>query len=217
MSSLFSLDSKFMQAMNRIADLMVLNILFLLTCLPVFTIGAASTALYTVCFRLGTDREQGVFFSYFRAFRDNFKQATLLWLILLVCLGTAFYDMLLFYVMPGAIRYGFILFALLLVTALFVTSYAFPLLSQFENSIGKTLKNAFLLSIGYAPRSVIIAAINVLPFVLMLTQLHVFFHVGFLWFVLYFSAAAYLNTLLLRKVFAPFLESQTDKIEEASV
>lgn len=217
MSSLFSLDSKFMRAMSRIADLMILNILFVLTCLPIVTIGAASTALYTVCFRLGTDREQGIFFSYFRAFRDNFKQATILWVILLLCLSTAFYNMLLFYVMPGAIRYLFILFALLLVIALFVTSYTFPLLSQFENSTGKTLKNAFILSVGYTPRSLIIAAINALPFVLALTQLYVFFHVGFLWFTLYFSAAAYLNTILLKKVFAPFLNSQTDKIEEASV
>ncbi|MCI6435817.1 MAG: YesL family protein, partial [Clostridiales bacterium] len=70
MGAFFSPDSKFMQAMARIADLVILNLLFLVSCIPLVTIGAASAALYTVCFRFGTDREQGVCRSYFRAFRE---------------------------------------------------------------------------------------------------------------------------------------------------
>ena len=76
--SFFSLDSKFMQALSRIADLILLNLVFLVTCIPIFTIGAASAALYSVAFRLGTEREEGVFRCYFRAFRNNFKQGTIL-------------------------------------------------------------------------------------------------------------------------------------------
>ena len=57
MGGFFSLDSKFMQVMSRVADLIILNVIYLVTCLPVVTIGAAGTAMYTVCFRLGTDRE----------------------------------------------------------------------------------------------------------------------------------------------------------------
>ena len=57
MQGLFSIDSKFMQVLSRIYDIAVLNMLYLLTCLPIFTIGAATSALYAVCFRMGTDRE----------------------------------------------------------------------------------------------------------------------------------------------------------------
>ena len=71
MGGFFSLDSKFMQAMSRVADLIILNVIYLVTCLPVITIGAASTALYTVCFRLGTAREGSLVKGYFRAFRDD--------------------------------------------------------------------------------------------------------------------------------------------------
>lgn len=217
MSSLFSTDSKFMCAMNRLADLMILNVLFLLTSLPIFTIGASVTALYTVCFRFGTDREHGVVLSYFRAFRDDFKQSTVLWILLLLCIGIAFYNTLFYYVMPGSMRYLFIFFGLLLAIALFTASYAFPLLSQFENSTRQTLKNALVLSLGYAPRSIVITGLNILPFVLALTQLYIFFYVGFIWFILYFSAAAYLNTILLRKVFQPFLDKETSETEETSL
>ena len=71
MGGFFSLDSKFMQAMSRVADLIILNVIYLVTCLPVITIGAAGTAMYTVCFRLGTDREGSLVKGYFRAFRDE--------------------------------------------------------------------------------------------------------------------------------------------------
>ena len=88
MGGFFSLDSKFMQVMSRVADLIILNVIYLVTCLPVVTIGAASTALYTVCFRLGTAREGSLVKGYFRAFRDEFRQATLIWLFLLLNAGT---------------------------------------------------------------------------------------------------------------------------------
>ena len=102
---LFSPDSKFMIAMSRLADLTLLNLLFLITCIPLFTVGAASTALYTVAFRIGTVRETGVIKPYFRAFRDNFRQATILWLLLVLGGGCAVFDITLFYGMNSLLRY----------------------------------------------------------------------------------------------------------------
>lgn len=207
---IFSMDSKFMQAMNRLADLMLLNLLFLVTCLPVFTIGAASTALYSVTFRIGTDREERIFRCYFRAFRDNFKQGTGLFLalflpgvLLLVCLflSTA---------LGGALRYLALAYIPLLLLLAFVYSYAFPLLSQFYGTVKLTLKNALLLSIGYFPRTVVMVVLNLLPLALFYAQTMFFFQVGILWFLLYFSAASYLNAQLLRKIFAPYQPSEED-------
>ena len=63
-----------MRYLNRFADLMILNLLFLLTSIPIFTIGASLTALYSVCFRLGTDREGSTFRDYFAAFKENFAR-----------------------------------------------------------------------------------------------------------------------------------------------
>lgn len=209
-NSPFSPDSKFMIAMSRLGDLVLLNFFFLVTCLPVFTIGAASTALYTAVFRIGTDREQGLVTAYFRAFKANFKQATKLWLILLFVIVCTFLDVLMFSRLSGAAHFLCIPFVALLIVALLTTSYAFPLLSQFENDNKQTLKNALFLSLGYLPRSLLICFLNVLPFAFLAFDLILFMQVAFLWVFLYFSAIAYFNTLLLKKVFQPYQSNEED-------
>ena len=171
MGGFFSLDSKFMQAMSRVADLIILNVIYLVTCLPVITIGAASTALYTVCFRLGTAREGSLVKGYFRAFRDEFRQATLIWLFLLLFGAASCVNIILFLSMDGWMHYLFFLFVLFLV----------------------------------------IVVINVLPWALLLTNLYMFLQVGFIWVVVYFAAAAYINTRLLKKVFAPYMEPEEEE------
>lgn len=213
LSALFSPDSKFMRAVGRIGDLVFLNVYFLICSIPIFTIGAASTALYTVCFRFDTEREQGITRSFFRAFRDNFKQATVLWLFLLLCTVTACINIYLFYAMPGTLHYVFILFAVILVLVLLIAAYAFPLLSQFDNDSKSTLKNAMVLSLAYLPRSIVIVVLNILPIVLILTSLLVFLYSGLIWVLMYFAAAAYLNAWLLRKVFAPYMPTEDHKEE----
>ena len=205
MQAFFSSDSKFMQAMGRIGDLVILNLLFFISCLPLFTIGAASAALYTVCFQMGAEKESGIFRTYAHAFRENFKQGTVVLLILALFLLAGFFDTLLLSSLAGWLRYGCILTGILLVLAVLMYSYAFPLLSQFSNGIRGTLKNALFLSLGYLPRSLLIGALNVFPLALALLDLYLFLQMGFLWVFLYFSAAAYLSTLLLKKVFARYM------------
>lgn len=204
MGSFFSPDSKFMQTMSRLADLVVLNLLFLVSCVPLFTIGAASTAMYTVCFQLGTEKESGIFRTYFRSFRENFKQSTILFLILALLLLALFFDTLLLFSMTSWLRYGCVLTGFLLVLAVLMYSYAFPLLSQFANSTRQTLKNSLFLSLGYLPRSLLIGALNVFPLALALLNLYTFLQTAMMWAFLYFSAAAYFNSLLLKKVFAHY-------------
>lgn len=211
MRSLFSTDSKFMRVMSRIGDLLILNLVFLATCIPLVTIGAASTALYTVCFRMGTEREGKLLRTYFRAFRDDFLQSTVLWLLILLFGAASLVNAYVFYVMPGAIRWAFVLFLFLFVLLLLVAAYIFPLLSQFSNSAGATLKNALIFALGYLPRSVLATVFNVLPFALLLFDFYIFLQMGFLWAALYFSTAAYVNSILLRKVFAPYLAEQPEQ------
>ena len=208
MSSLFSPDSLFYRTMSRVADLMLLNLCFLITSIPILTIGASWTALYTVCFRFDTEREAGTVKSYFEAFRANFKQATCLWIIMLLVLVTAFFNAAFFYTLGGLFHLLWIVFAALLVLALFVVAYAFPLMSQFESKNKMIFKNALVLSIAYLPRSLAMAALNVLPVALILTQVNLFIKCSFLWVMLYFGIAAFLDTRMLRKVFKPFYNQE---------
>lgn len=209
MFSMFSPDSKIMQFFSRFADLVVLNVLFLITCIPVFTAGAATTAMYTLCFRMVRDREAGIVKAYFRAFRDNFKQGTLLWLLELFILVPAFFYFDSFFAMEGTMRYTALVFLAVMMLAVLVFSYAFPWISQFQNDTRTTLKNALLLSIGHLPRSLCIAAIQLLPWIMMIANWDLFVQVSFLWLALYFAAAAYFNSSLLLKVFAPYIPEET--------
>ena len=212
MRSLFSPDSKFMQAMSQIADLVLLNFVFLLCCVPVVTAGAAITALYTVCSRFSTPGEQSALRGFFRAFRENFRQSTILWLLLLILGGTACVNIWIFSQFSGVLSYGVVLFGILLMLTLMIGSYAFPLLGQFSNDIRSTFKNALFLSVGYLPRTILVTAVNVFPWVLLLWQPYLFFSTGFIWVAIYFSTGAYLNSLVLKKVFAPYLQNEEESL-----
>lgn len=207
MQFLFSPDSKIMQILSRFADIVILNVVFLLTCLPVFTIGAANAAMYDVVFRMDTEREEKLLRTYFRSFKDNFRQGTVIWLFLLLFGAASCVNMVQFSEIGGTLGYILFLFAMLvLLVAVLVFSYAFPLLSQFRNSIQDTLKNALLLSIAHLPRSILIAVINCFPWALLVLNLYAFVKLGFLWVSLYFAAAAYFNSRVLNKVFKPYWE-----------
>ena len=214
MRELFNPDSKFMRAMSRIGDLLLLNFFFLITSLPIITLGASVTSMYAVCFRFGTDRETGTIKGYFTAFKDNFKQATLMWLGLLFLLAATGATVVLFLLMPGWMHYLWIPFAIAFILALFITLFAFPLLSQFDNRNSVTFKNALILSIAYLPRVVLMAVMVLFPIWLLFKDLYIFLHCGFLFMTLYFSTITYLSSLLLKKVFKPFMGDQEETIEE---
>lgn len=212
--NLFSPDSKFMVAMSRLADLIILNFLFLFTSIPLFTIGAASTALYTVIFRMGTDKEDGVIRPYFRAFRQNFKQATVMWLLLLLAGLCTGFDIVLFYRAAGLLHFLFVPFVIVFIVIVLIFSVAFPLLSQFNNSSKQTILNALLLSLGYLPRTILAAFMNAFPFLVFAYSNLLFFQTAFMWVFLYFSVVAYFSTLLLRPVFKRIAQPK-DQAEEA--
>lgn len=201
---MFSPDSKFMTVVSRFADLLLLNLVFLLTCLPVFTIGAAVTALYTMCFRLMREEYSGLLRSYFSAFKSNFRQATCIWLLLLLIVCPALFYFYVLFSIDSLLRYFGFLFILISLLAAMTASYVFPWISQFENTTGQALKNALILSISHLPRTLAIVAINLVPAIVFFISPELFLQVSFLWVALYSAAAAYMNTGLLWHVFKPY-------------
>src|SRR5690606_22021197 len=86
MSTIFSQNSPAMRFLSKFADVMLLNLLFLATSLPLITLGASLTALNATAIGLVTNRVESVPGTYLQAFRSNFRQGTLLGL---ACLGLA--------------------------------------------------------------------------------------------------------------------------------
>lgn len=204
MRFLFDLDSPIMLVISRFCDIVVLNIVFLLTCIPIFTIGAANTALYDVVFRMDTEREGKLLATYFRSFKENFRQSTALWLILLLFGVATYLNMTRFSILGEhayLLGYGlFLLSMLVLLLEVFIFSYGFPLFSRFRNSTRQTAINALLLSIGNLPRTLLVTVINCFPWALLIMNFYAFMQLGFLWFAAYFAAAAYFNSRVLKNV-----------------
>lgn len=203
MFSMFSPDSKIMQIIGKITDLVMLNILFLICCLPVFTAGAAVTAMYTLCFRMLRQEEGNIVKPYFRAFKENFRPATGIWAILIFILVPDYFYFHRFFQAGNPLFYGFVFLAAVTVLT---AGIAFPWVSQFRNTIPQTLRNALLLSIGNLPRALAVAAVNLLPFALWIADFDLFTRISFLWLALYFAAAAYMNAAILYPVFKPYSE-----------
>ena len=203
MFSMFSPDSKIMQVIGKITDLILLNIVFLLSCLPVFTIGAATAAMYTLCFRMLRQEEGNIIKPYFRAFKENFKPATGIFAVLVLILVPNYLYFDRFFHAGSPVMYLFIFIA---VVTVLTAGLAFPWVSQFRNSVLQTLQNALLLSIGNFPRALAVAVINLLPALLWIANYDLFLKVSFLWLSLYFAAAAYMNAAILYPVFKPYTE-----------
>ena len=191
MGNLFNPEAPLMQGLGKIADMMVLNVLTVLLSLPVVTAGAATAALYDATWRILQD-EGSVYGAYFRAFKSNFKQATVLWL-LTVASGALLLFCLLFY-FNNSMQVLVLLWSI-------TEAWIFPLQSRFENPVRITLKNAIYCAIGYLPRSLVMAALNLLPWVVFLFQTTLWLQMGFIWAVIWFALAAYVNMRLIRKPF----------------
>ena len=84
MDKLFDLDNPFFRFISKLVDVIWLNILWLIFSIPMVTIGASTTAMFSVTMKMARDKEGYVFQGFWKAFKENFKQATIIWIILLI-------------------------------------------------------------------------------------------------------------------------------------
>lgn len=214
MKTLFNPDSFLMRFLSRVADMMLLNALWVISCLPIITIGAATTAMYHVTLKLAKGEEEGIFKTYWRGFRANFLPATKVFLILLVPMLIVVADVAV--LLTGALGKGWIIICVL-PAAVFamIWAYAFPLVAKFDNEPMTTVKNAMLLSIGNFPRSIVMVVLNMLPIIWLIAEPISFFRYSVVLVLGGFAWIAYGNGILLHKIFDSIIQTQTaEKAEE---
>lgn len=167
MGRFFDMDSPVMRFLNRVGDLMILNFLMIVCCIPIITAGAAFTALHYVLLKIVRGEEGYLVRGFFKSFRSNFRQATLIWLLMLLVVAVYVGDTWIFnysgLVFPKALIIAVVAVAILLLMA---AVYVFPLLARFENSVKNTLKNAMLLTFANLPKTILMMACYILPLVL---------------------------------------------------
>lgn len=206
MGKVFALDSPLMNGLSKLADLIWLNILATICCIPIITIGASLTALHYVVLKMVKDEEGYITRSFFKSFKENFKQATLMWLMLLVVFILLVADFMIFrfsgIVFPGWCQIALTAIAVLI---MFATMHLFPLLSRYENSIRATYKNSLFMGILHLPKTILMMLCWIVPIVITI-YVESFFPIVFF---LGISGPAFLNALLYKKSFQQ-LEPETE-------
>ena len=145
---IFNLNNPFWRGMGRIFDAFILNVLWLLCCIPVVTIGPATTALYYAMINLVRGEEIYIAQDFFRAFRRSFKQSLIAGLLLMAVGAFLALDIYIAYKSgTGVYTFLMVLFSIFFVLWCFVTLYTIPLVAKFDNSLKNTLIWAFTLSI----------------------------------------------------------------------
>lgn len=163
-----SYDSKFGQWMLRFCYCCWLNLLWFLCSIPIVTAGAATTGLYYVMLKLARGEEGNVTAMFFRSFKENFKQATVLWLIMLgvgLFLGADGYVLAhLRKISEGpAAVFWTILLAVVIAAAVFyviVMTYLFPLVASVRNTNRAMLRNSFFIGARYLFSTITVFAIH---------------------------------------------------------
>lgn len=166
MGKFFDSEGPVMVFLSRIADLIWLNILMVLCCIPIVTAGASITAMYTITIKMVMKEDGYITKGFFKAFKNNFKQATIIWLIILAAVVMFYADYRI--VVFSGITFPKVM--LILLAAVFLIAYGtylylFPALARYENTIRNTIRNAFLLSISNFPKTIMLMVIQCLPII----------------------------------------------------
>ena len=205
MNGLFNLDSPIMRFLSKVCDLMILNVMCIICCLPIVTAGASITALYTITMKMVRGEESYIFKGFLKAFKENFKQSTIIWLIMAVLGIFVFVDYQAASFLPENMSNIFrVLIGALIIFYLMILSYIFPYTARFENNIKNIFKNSLLIAILNLPWTILVIALPIaLGFLTFLTTTTLVYG-SMLWMLLGFSVVAYIESMIFRRVFAKY-------------
>ena len=210
MNRIFGMDSGVMRFLTVVANLAILNVLFVVCSLPVVTLGASLTALNYVVLQMIRQEDSYMARAFFRGFRQNFRQATAIWLILLaagIFLGADYWSVARYF--SGALRtVMFISLTILAVMWVMVFLYVFALQARYENPVKQTMKNALFMALLRLPYTGALLLINVLLPLLPVLAPRTAPMVLFVWMVCGFAAVAYVGGLLVNRAFLKTFEEE---------
>ncbi|NDO49134.1 DUF624 domain-containing protein [Lachnospiraceae bacterium MD335] len=209
---MFKLDSPLVNFLNKVADILILGVVFMIACIPVITAGAAFTAAYYMGFKMVKNEETYIIKGFFKAFRDNFKQATIIWIFVLLLFGVilADYRIILYSGVAFASWIRIAMVSVSLVAALGVV-FLFPLQARFQNTVKHTIKNAFLMALSHLPSAILLILIYAVPYFLLRLVPQIFPLV----FLLGFGGIFYFKSFVLLRVFRKYEDTIEADAKEA--
>lgn len=217
MGRIFDMNNKFFSFMSKVADLCILNIICVVCCIPVITAGASITAMYYVTLKMVRNEEAYIVRSFFKSFKQNFKQATIINLIMLLIGLVLYVDLNVSKAMQGGAGQIFqVIFMAFVLIYFILFLYVYPVLARFYNTIKNTIKNALFMAIRHLPYTVVMVLIAVCPLLLLLVKSYQIQSTLFVLFLLMgFALIAYCNSFFLVKIFDNYMPKEEDEQESA--
>ena len=209
MSRFFNPDNPVMEFIAKIFDLVILNLIFIFSCVPIITIGASTSALSYVTLKMVRGEDPYIWRNFWKSFRQNFKQGTLVWIfsiLIFIFLGMDFYiinsqNTSLFAVVR-------ILLWIVCAVALSVFLYVFPVISHFVCTTKQALKNALLMTFGHLPYTLMMLALAGLLLFLCSSSSKLFSMMVVLSGICGFSVVSFVYSIMFDRIFQKY-ESET--------
>ena len=197
--------------LEKVFNLMLANVLFLVCSLPVVTLGASLAGLIQVAQDQFYQEDRSVIPRFFQAFRENFLQATLAWGMLVLFLGGMLCNVLLIltYCQGWIAQLLYILAGVLTALVLAIMSYLFPMIVRYRNPMKIHLNNSLILAVVKLPRTLLMLLLNTLIFWIPFFSLNVFLGTMIFWLILGFGFIAFTDARILVPVFRQMEEDDT--------
>lgn len=203
MDNLFRYDNKFFEILGKITDIVILNLLCIISCLPIVTIGASITATYSVAMKMTKDEETYIVKEFIRIFKENFKTSSIVWITMIIIGGVLMFDFYMsrFVSNESISKILQFIFTMISIIYTFTLTYVFPIISKFENTIKNIMINSVLISIQNLPYTVIILFLNLSPFLLINLFSSYWGQIIFLYIVIGFGIIICINSIIFEKIF----------------
>lgn len=206
MNSLFNPDNPIFSFLSRITDIVILNLLCILCCIPIVTIVPSLGALYYCMLKIVRDRDSSIIAMFFHSFRTNLKQGSLMTVLFITMALFLVIDIRICNIVVfSLLKYIKFLLYLSFFILFVIISYAIPLLAQFENSTRNILKNAIILAFTNLGYTAIIVVLNALPLIQFWGLPEFSMFVSPIWLTFGIALIALINTKIFVKIFDKFI------------
>ena len=200
---------------ERLTNLVVLNLLYLVFCIPIVTIGPATAALHYVTLKYAANEEDRVWAPFIHSFRQNLKQGILVGLIATAVGVFLAFDLYWIYQMVNAgqafDKVVLVLVSLACIVYLMMTAYIYPLLARYDNSLKLMFRTAIILAIRHLPATLCMAVISAAPIILLMYTPTTFMVSLTFYFFIGFAAIAFLHDKLIHRIFLQYTPKEPEE------
>lgn len=213
MRSIFGPDSALFRFVERLVNLVLLNFLYLIFCIPIVTIGPATVALRYVTLKYAANEEERVWAPFIHSFKQNLKQGIALGTITTVLGVFLALDLYWIYSLASAgdvfNMFILVMVAIACILYLMMTAYIYPMMARYDNSLKQMFRMAVVLAIRHLPATICLAIIAAAPIVLMFYTLGALILSLMFYFFIGFAAIAFLQDKLIHRIFLQYTPAET--------